>query len=98
MGMAIPVLAIVAWGAMAFGAVYDWAYGPLLILCPAVGAWGLLRTVPGARRSAVLAFLPPLLLVVAAIGAQLIPLQRAALTRLSPATDRFLLEYDVGYA
>ena len=32
---------IVAWGALAFGAVYPWAYAPLLVASAAAGAVGL---------------------------------------------------------
>ncbi len=96
--MAVPVLVFVAWGALAFGAVYDWAYAVLLVLCGATAVWGLARGVPGVRRQVCLPLLAGMLLTGAAIGVQLIPLDRAALMRLSPATDDFLRQYDVTYA
>lgn len=37
------VLAALAWGVLAFGAVYPWAYVTLLIVCAATGLGGLLR-------------------------------------------------------
>ncbi|MCX6544995.1 MAG: O-antigen ligase family protein [Acidobacteria bacterium] len=98
MNMAVPVLVMVAWGALAFGAVYDWAYWPLLAAGAIVGVWGLLRHVPRVRRRAGGALLLGILLVAAAIGAQLIPVDRATLVRMSPATDEFLRQYDVAYA
>jgi len=41
--MAYLVLLIIAWGALAFGAIYDWARWPLVAACAAAGAWGLTR-------------------------------------------------------
>ena len=96
--MAWAVLLIVAWGALAFGAPYDWAYWPLMAACVAVGVWGLLRRVRSVRRGVHAAVLAGLLLTAGAIGLQLVPLDRATLQRVSPATDAFLLKYDVGYA
>ena len=36
--MAWLILIIVAWGALAFGAIYDWARWPLLVGCVVAGA------------------------------------------------------------
>ena len=98
MTMAVPVLLIVAWGALAFGAVYDWGYWSLLAVCASVGVWGLLRGVPRVRKRSGVALLFGILLVAAAIGVQLTPVERATLARVSPATDDFLRQYDVAYA
>lgn len=98
MNMAVPVLVFVAWGALAFGAVYGWAYAVLLALCGATAVWGLARRVPSVRRQVCLPLLAGMLLTGAAIGVQLMPIHRAALVRLSPATDDFLRQYDVTYA
>lgn len=92
------IVAIIAWGAFAFGAVYDWAYLPLLAACAIVGllglAWGR-RAPPSAANRAVLI---GLLVVLAAGLAQLVPLPSGALKTLSPATDAFLQRYDLAYA
>jgi hypothetical protein len=48
--MAWLILLIVAWGALAFGAIYDWARWPLLVACVVAGAWGFARAVPHERR------------------------------------------------
>jgi len=96
--MGWAVLLIVAWGTLAFGAPYDWAYWPLLAACVAVGVWGLLRRVRSVRRGVHAAVLAGLLLTAGAIGVQLVPLERATLQRVSPATDAFLMKYDVGFA
>jgi hypothetical protein len=92
------VVVIIAWGALAFGAVYTWAYLPLLAACAAVGllglAWGRGVKICGASRSAIIA-----LMIVGAAGlAQLVPLPVAMLKTLSPATDAFLRHYDLAYA
>ena len=48
--MAWLILLIVAWGALAFGAIYDWARWPLVVACVVAGAWGFARAVPRERR------------------------------------------------
>ena len=98
MTLAVPVLLMVAWGALAFGAVYDWAYWPLLAAGAIVGVWGLLRRVPRVRKRSGVELLLGILLLAAAIGVQLIPVERATVARVSPATDEFLRQYDVAYA
>jgi O-antigen ligase len=96
--MAWLLLIIVAWGALAFGAIYDWARWTLLAACVAAGAWGFVRTVPRERWRVQRAVLAGLLLVALAVGSQLVPLDRHTLRAMSPATDAFLKEYDVRYA
>ena len=89
---------VIAWGALAFGAVYPWAFRPLLIACAVIGAAGVLagrgRQIGGATRAALLA----LVAVLAAAGLQLIPLSPAVIGAVSPATDGFLRNYDLAYA
>ena len=85
---------LLAWGALAFGAVYPWAYGPLLVGAGAIGATGLTLH---ARPAVPVSLLAGLLLVSAAISIQLVPLDPGTLTRVSPSTDAFLKEYDVSY-
>jgi O-antigen ligase len=96
--MAILILLILAWGALAFGAVYEWAYWPLLAASAAAGVWGLVRDVPRVRHRINVPVLAGILLMATAIGMQLIPMPRATLMQMSPATDEFLRQYDVGYA
>jgi hypothetical protein len=91
-------VAVVAWGALAFGAVYPWAFTPLLIAAAATGALGAFMY----RRRAVsrqtrLAFLA-LVCVLAAGLIQVIPLPPAALSVLSPSADAFLRNYDLAYS
>ncbi len=91
------VLAPVAWGVLMFGAVYPWAYWPLLVAVAAVGAYGWLTaarddTAPARGVAAALAC------VAAVAVVQLVPLPAGLLARISPATDGVLAQYDVAYA
>ena len=88
----------VAWGTLAFGAVYPWAYTSLGLACAVTGVFGLvLGRRHGNFRSYRWLFLA--LHGVLAIGLlQLVPLSRPALKALTPATDRFLEGHDFGYA
>jgi O-antigen ligase len=86
---------VIAWGALAFGAVYSWAYTPLAIACAAVGLLALI----GRRRAG-----PPIGALALALSAiagatalQLVPLDAATFARLSPAADAFLRSYDLHY-
>jgi hypothetical protein len=81
-------LASIAWGALAFGAVYPWAYTPLALVCASIGIAALIvERRSGPRMSAVGAGLAAIGL---AIALQLVPLSPATLERISPNTDAFL--------
>jgi O-antigen ligase len=88
-------IAAVAWGALAFGAVYTWAYVPLAAACAAAGALGL-----AASRRSRLAVWPAaaLALVALAIGLQAVPVPRALLARISPAAWQVLPQFDLAFA
>jgi O-antigen ligase len=90
----LATVVIVGWGAFAFGAVYPWAYAPLLIACAAVGIAGLAL----GRNAVPVGLAIGLGLVALGAMVQLVPLPRAALETVSPAGHRFLAEYDLGYA
>jgi len=96
--IAAGTLAVIVWGALAFGAVYRWAYVPLLIACALVGAAGLLTRSGAALPKATRAVLIALLAVLTAVLLQLIPLPAGFLRTLSPGTDAFLRTYDIAYA
>ena len=97
--MAWIILLIIAWGALAFGSVYDWAYWPLLCACLVAGAWGYGRSrVPRERKRVNVPVLVGLLLVALAAALQLVPLDHRTLRDWSPATHVFLKQYDLGYA
>lgn len=89
---------LVAWGALAFGAVYPWAWRPLVTGCAVVGAASWLV----ARRYGARADDRGLLLALggmAAVGLlQLVPLPRDARIAISPASETMLLEQDFEYA
>lgn len=95
--VAACAVAIIVWGALAFGGVYAWAYTPLLIACVVVGAVGLLRRGPPVAKAHRAAFVA-LSLLLAAVILQLVPLPVGLLRSLSPSADRFLQNYDMAYA
>lgn len=95
----ILIVLVLGWGAFAFGAVYEWAYVPLMVGCVAVGMLGLVA--PGtvnARRPVNWPVLAGIGLLAVAVVLQLVPLAPATLARISPAADRFIAAYDVQYA
>jgi O-antigen ligase len=87
----------IAWGALAFGAPYPWAYAPLIVICAALGLLAWFRR-PTRAHGALRALTAALVVVVVAIAAQLVPLPATFITRLSPATDRILRQFSVQYA
>jgi O-antigen ligase len=94
-GFAATIL-LVAWGVLAFGAVYQWAYIPLALAAAALGLvlWKWTAKVQGLPR--------PILLALAAIAAgavfQLLPLPSAARAAISPSTDALLGTIDLAFA
>jgi O-antigen ligase len=92
----VSAILALAWGALAFGAVYPWAYWPLFGVAAMIGVAGL---IDGRRRNA-----PgwPLalggLLFVAAVGLQLVPLPRSVVTAISPRMNNLLQQIDIGWA
>lgn len=94
-GLLAVTLLTIAWGALAFGSVYPWAYAPLAIAAAVIGACSLIVGPHGKPP------LGALSLGFAAIGAamslQLIPLPPSLLARISPNTSSFLSQYEIGY-
>ena len=92
------IIAVIAWGALAFGSVYPWAFGPLLVACAMIGIGALVgyRHRP-APRSAI-AVIVALLCVLGATALQLVPLPPGLLATVSPSTDAFLRSFDLTYA
>ena len=92
----VLVIALLAWGALAFGAVYPWGYRVLAAAAIAAGAIGLYAG-HGRQRlpvPVVVAFV----VLLASILAQQIPLPRPVLERISPATVSLLAQHDVAFA
>lgn len=92
----VLVTAIVVWGGLAFGAVYSWAYWPLLTACAVLGV--VVAADRRARARIPWAIAGALTLLVAAVLVQLLPLPMELLARISPATKTFLVTYDVQYS
>jgi O-antigen ligase len=89
------IVAALVWGALAFGAVYAWAYTPLAVASAVIGIAGLIagrRGRPPISRLAI-----GLAAIGVAISLQLVPLPRTVLVRVSPGTDAFLRQYDFSY-
>ena len=88
---------VLAWGALSFGAVYDWAYWPLAAGCLVCGASALMPRshvprLPSAHAAVCLAA------VAAATAVQLLPLPVNLLATLSPRADEVLSELDILFA
>jgi O-antigen ligase len=91
----LQVLAV-AWGAFAFGAVYPWAYWPLIAAAATAGA--LAFVVPGRSQSGTRTLSWCLLLFAVATAVQLVPLPRSVLAATSQARDALLTSYNLVYA
>lgn len=90
--------AALAWGVLAFGAVYPWAYWPLAVACGAAGLlalWssGRFRLAAGTRGVAAV-----MALVAVAALAQLVPLPLDVVARISPHAATLLDQLDVRVA
>jgi O-antigen ligase len=97
--MTVAIVALLAWGVLAFGAVYPWAYWPLIGCSTLLGflAYGAARPVdplPATIRPVLAA----LALVAAGALAQTVPLPSSLRLAVSPATEPFLRSTDVPYA
>jgi O-antigen ligase len=92
-----PLLLVAAWGVMLFGAVYPWAYVPLMTAVAAIGAYGWWSSPPRSRQP-VLRVAVALLGVAFVVLLQIIPLPAAWLARVSPATIPIASQIDLGYA
>lgn len=87
----LVVLAL-AWGALAFGAVYPWGFLPLGAVLLGIAAWQW-------RPSRPTGVVPwAALLLVAAVAIQLVPLSAGTLERVSPAAFRLVSSLDVAFA
>jgi O-antigen ligase len=88
----VAALAAVIWGALAFGAVYPWAFTPLAVTCAGVGAAALALR----RRGR-----PPILTLACGLGAiaativlQAVPLPAPVVDFVSPYADAFFGQAD----
>ena len=90
------LVAVIAWGVLAFGAVYPWAYWPLAIAATGLGMWGIFLgdtwADPRTRHLTI-----ALSTVAAAIFLQIVEVPFSWLGELSPSLERFLNEFELGY-
>ena len=98
-GAVALVVAAVAWGGFAFGAVYPWAYWPLAVCAAAVGVVGV--SVPQCAAAAnfpgLRLFAGALFLFVIAGALQIVPLPLAQIAKLSPEASSALARLDLGF-
>jgi len=95
-GFGALLMVTLAWGALAFGAVYPWAYWPLALGAGSLGAWAIVATTAwhdGRVRSVARV----LGAIAVAIVAQIVAIPSAWVTRWSPGVDQFLARYEIGY-
>jgi O-antigen ligase len=90
------LMALVAWGALAFGSVYAWAYWPLAIVSAGMGVWAWVAT-RGWRDHTVNRLAVCLAGVAIAIGLQTIVMPYRVVTWLSPGIDQFFRRYMIAY-
>lgn len=88
------VVTLIGLGTLAFGAVYPWGYLPLFAAAALIGLVGLRHGVPREVRPVAIG----LLLLWAAVAAQLLPMPRATLEALSPNTTDLLGLYNPAFA
>jgi O-antigen ligase len=90
------LMATIAWGALAFGAVYPWGYWPLVIASAGLGLWGIFETRawedPRTRHLGI-----ALAAVAAAMFVQIIAIPYEWLAEISPSVDRFFEEFQLGH-
>jgi O-Antigen ligase len=90
------LVAGIAWGAFAFGAVYPWAYWPLAIVAAAVGLAGLAAPAAiGWRLLDLTAVSLALAVVLVTAAAQLVPLPAPTIHAISPGTPPLVAQLDL---
>ena len=90
------LVAGIAWGAFAFGAVYPWAYWPLAIAAAAVALVGLVTPATiGWRTLDLTAVALALAIFLVAAAAQLVPLPAATIENISPETPSIVAQLDL---
>ena len=92
--MAVAALLTIAWGALAFGGAYPWAYWPLMWAAVVTGALGL-RDGARVRETLASPLAVGLAAVIAAGALQVVPLPPAALRVVSPSTVAFRSAYEL---
>jgi hypothetical protein len=91
------LIALLAWGALSFGAVYAWAYWPLAMAGAGIGVWAIVRT-RAWKEPRPRALMLALGGIAAALVVQLVPLPYGWFRDLNPAGDRLLTQLEFGWA
>src|SRR6478736_1266955 len=87
----------VAWGALAFGGAYPWAYWPLAAACTVSGSFGFFVARAARLKVADWSMRIALSALAAAILVQLIPLPAATVSAFSPPTIDVVRQLDVSF-
>jgi O-antigen ligase len=91
----VVLVAAIAWGAFAFGAVYPWAYWPLAAAATGIAVAGLLARAPESLAPLGLTALSIALGVfVAAATFQLVPLPNGSVAAISPEAPSIVAQLD----
>ena len=86
----LAVTALLAWGVLAFGSVYPWAYWPLIVAAGTVATIGWRTTVPGHQAAGPSrGLIVSLAAAAAAEIVQVLPFSVGTLSWLSPYGDSF---------
>ena len=93
----VLAVSLVVWGALSFGAVYPWAYWPLLIGSVAAGLLGIFM--PGSRAAPLnWPIALSLAAIVLAVVLQMVPVPRDVILWINPEADAYLRQTDLAYA
>src|SRR4051794_629444 len=89
------MVAGIAWGSFALGAVRPWGYWPLTVAAVVIAATAFIapRVRSGARHDLTL-LSTALILFLAAIAVQLIPVSDVTLRKLSPEAPQIIVQLD----
>ena len=94
----VGALLVVAWGVLAFGSPYPWAYAPLAVGAALVGIAGWFGTSPTRLVTDQRRFLLALGLVILGAALQLIPWPARVVDTISPANGSILRQIDLVFA
>jgi O-antigen ligase len=91
------LMATLAFGVLAFGGVYPWAYWLLAFASAGLGLWAIV-VCRAWRDWRVWRLAKVMAVVAAAIALQMVPLPRAAVETISPNAAAVLSQYELAYA
>lgn len=92
----VALVAAIAWGAFAFGAVYPWGYWPLAIAAQVIALAGLsIRSPKGWRPLGLSSLAAALSVLILAASIQLIPFSAGILRTISPEASAVIVQLDL---